>query len=417
MHEYIVALDIGSSNVYGAVGKIDNQGNLHIVGTNAVNCFGLKKGIVVDIENTAKSIRECVDNLERIVDIKISSVFVSLPGVICELISNRAVVAISSEDREIREKDLFRVLDAAKIVSLQSDKEIVGVIPQQYIVDGYENISEPIGMSGLRLELDAQVIVAKSMVLNNLRKSLERADISIIAEVLSSQAVSNIVLNNIDKNLSTLVVDVGGETTDLSLFRKRNLVFTSVIPLGGNNITKDISICLKTPHSTSEQLKVKYGQLKLSSEKDGNTITINDGYNNRKDIDKEILNSIIESRVEEILSLVKDKMVRNDFYEEISNIIIIGGGVSLFRDIAHYTSDVLGKAVEVGYPSDFGATNPKYSCVVGTIKDIYETLKMTKKLNINENLKNDNTKKINSTVEEKSEKIIDRLKDFISDFF
>ncbi|GAA0176986.1 cell division protein FtsA [Clostridium sediminicola] len=417
MHEYIVALDIGSSNVYGAVGKIENQGNLHIVGTNAVDCLGVKKGIVVDIETTAKSIRECIDNLERIVDIKIPAVFLSLPGVICELISNRAVIAISSEDREIREKDVFRVLDAAKIISLQQDKEIVGVIPQQYIVDGYENISEPVGMSGLRLELDAQVIVAKSMVLNNLRKSLERANISIIAEVFSSQAVSNIALDNIDKNLSTLVIDVGGETTDLSLYRKRNLIFTSVIPLGGNNITKDISICLKIPHSTSEQVKIKYGQLKLSPEKDGNTITINDGYNNRSDIKKEILNSIIESRVEEILYLTKDKMVKNNFYEEISNIIIIGGGVSLFRDIAQYASNILGKSVEVGYPSDFGATNPKYSCVVGTIKDIYETLKMTKQSNSKENSKNDSTKKINSTVEEKSENILDRLKDFISDFF
>lgn len=417
MHEYIVAFDVGSSNVYGAVGKIDNQGDLHIVGTNSVKSVGLKKGIVVDIESTSKSISECVQNLERIVDIKIESIFVTLPGVICELLPNKAIVAISSDDREIREKDVMRVIDAAKIVSIQSNKEIVGLIPQQYIVDGYENISEPMGMSGMRLELDAQVIIAKSMVLNNLRKAIERAGLSVIAEVFSPQAASNVVLNNVDKNLSTLVLDIGGETTDISLFIERDLVFTSTIPLGGNNITKDISICLKIPHSTAEQLKVKYGQIKFDFDKSKKIFTINDGYNNKKDIDKEMLDNIIEARVEEIFNLIKNKVVSEGFYHDISNIIIIGGGVSLFRDITKYASVALDKPVKTGYPTDFGATNPKYSCVVGTIKDIYETLKMTNKLNVNENLKNENTKKINSTVEEKSEKMIDRLKDFISDFF
>ncbi|SHH16765.1 cell division protein FtsA [Clostridium grantii] len=415
MHEYIVAIDVGSSNIYGAVGKIDNRGELNIIGTNSVNCTGLKKGVVVDIESAAKSIKNCIENLERIVDLEITSVFLSLPGGICELIWNKAVVAVSSENREIREKDLIRVLDATKIISIPSGKEIVGLIPQQYIVDGYENINEPIGMSGLRLELDAQVILAQTMVLSNLRKSLERAGVTIIAEVLSSQSISNIALKNIDKNLSTLIIDIGGETTDLALFKNKNLVYTSTIVVGGNNITKDISICLKIPHSSAEQLKIKYGQVYLKSDEENKKISVIDGNNNKKEIDKRFLDNIIEARVGEIFKLIKEQLKDKVVYDDISNVILVGGGVALFKDIDLYASDVLEKSVQVGYPEDFGASNPKYSNVVGTIKDIFETLKMTK--NLNENSKKDNAKKVGMDIDEKKEGIISRVKEFISDFF
>jgi cell division protein FtsA len=415
MHEYIVAIDVGSSNIYGAVGKVDSRGELNIIGTNFVNCAGLKKGVVVDIESASKSIKNCIENLERIVDLEITSVFLSLPGGICELIWNKAVVAVSSENREIREKDLIRVLDAAKIISIPSGKEIVGLIPQQYIVDGYENINEPVGMSGMRLELDAQVIVARTMLLTNLRKSLERAGVSIIAEVLSSQSISNIALKNIDKNLSTLIIDVGGETIDLSFFKNRNLSYISTIEVGGNNITKDISICLKIPHLSAEQVKIKHGQVYLKEDIQNIRINVIDGNNNKKEIDKKLLDNIIEARVGEIFKLIKEKLQRYGIYKEISNVILVGGGVALFKDIDSYASDILEKSVQIGYPEDFGASNPKYSNVVGTIKDIFETLRMTK--NLSENSKKDNAKKVGMDIDEKGLGIINRLKEFISDFF
>jgi len=193
MHDYIVGLDIGSSNVYGAVGKIDSNGEVRIIGISSVKCSGVKKSVVVDIDSTSQSILECISNLERMVDASMEEVYLALPSGVSELTWNKGIVAVSSDDKEIKENDVIRVIEAAKLISVTSDKEIIGVVPQQYIVDGYEHIVEPIGMSGMRLEVDAQVVTAKSTVINNLRKSVNRARLNIAGEVLQQQAISKAV--------------------------------------------------------------------------------------------------------------------------------------------------------------------------------------------------------------------------------
>ncbi|EGO86704.1 cell division protein FtsA, partial [Clostridium botulinum C str. Stockholm] len=213
MHEYIVGLDIGSSNVYGAVGKVVSNGEIRIVGITSVKCKGLNKSVVVDIDSTSQSIKECITNLERMVDISISEVYVSLPAGVSELIWNKGIVAVSSDDKEITENDVMRVIEAAKIVSIPSDKEIIGVVPQQYIVDGYDNIIEPVGMSGMRLEVDAQIVMAQSTIINNLRKSINKAGVKILGEVLQQQAISQTICKKEELDMGIAFVDVGAHTT------------------------------------------------------------------------------------------------------------------------------------------------------------------------------------------------------------
>lgn len=418
MHEYIVGLDIGSSNVYGAVGKVDNRGEIRIIGITAVKCNGLKKSVVVDIDSTSQSIKECIKNLERMVDISISDVYITLPAGISELIWNKGIVAVSSDDKEIRENDVLRVLDAARLISVPQDKEIIGVVPYQYIVDGYDHIIEPIGMSGMRLEVDAQIVLAQSTVVNNLRKSINRAGIHIAGEVLQQQAISQIVSTKEEINMGVALVDIGAQTTDISIYKRGNLCYTSMVSLGGDNITNDISICLKIPFTEAEKLKIKYGDLSNEYDEENKKISVNVGYNHSIEVELGYLQDIIEARTEEILYYVRDKLKESKYDNEISGVVIVGGGLTLFKGANGCASKILGKSVKSGFPNYVGAASPIYVSAVGIIKDVANSLrinkefeKFEKEVSVNSKIKTDVNKK------ENGDSFVSKLKGFFAEFF
>ena len=417
MHEYIVGLDIGSSNVYGAVGKVDISGEIRIVGITAVKCKGLKKSVVVDIDSTSQSIRECINNLERMVDAKISHVYITLPAGVNELVWNKGIVAVSSDDREIRESDVARVLDAAKLIPVPSDKEIIGVVPQQYIIDGYDHIIEPIGMSGMRLEVDAQVVIAQSTIVNNLRKSVDRAGLSVVGEVLQQQAISQAVSKKEEMDMGIAFIDVGAQTTDISIYKRGNLCYTSMVPLGGDNITNDISLCLKIPFIEAEKLKIKYGELGTSNIDNNFKIEVNAGYDNSVEIDSLYLKDIIEARSEEILYYAKEKIKESKYFDEISGVVIVGGGLALFKGINNFASKILDKSLRIGSPNYTGAVSPIYSTVVGIIKDVVSTLKIDK--TIDEDRRINNSVKTRSSRNKQSNErgFVSKIKEFFTDFF
>lgn len=417
MHEYIVGLDIGSSNVYGAVGKVDIGGEIRIVGITAVKCKGLKKSVVVDIDSTSQSIRECINNLERMVDAKISNVYITLPAGVNELIWNKGIVAVSSDDREIRESDVARVLEAAKLISIPSDKEIIGVVPQQYIIDGYDHIIEPIGMSGMRLEVDAQVVIAQSTIVNNLRKSVDRAGLNVVGEVLQQQAISQAISKKEEVDMGVAFIDVGAQTTDISVYKRGNLCYTSMVPLGGDNITNDISLCLKIPFLEAEKLKIKYGELGPSNVDINSKIKVNAGYDNSIEIDSLYLKEIIVARSEEILYYAKEKIRESGYFDEISGVVIVGGGLSLFKGINSFASRILDKSLRIGSPNYTGAVSPIYSTVVGIIKDVVSTLKIDKTIDEDRRV-NNGVKTRSSRNKESSERgFVSKIKEFFTDFF
>ncbi|KEH97711.1 cell division protein FtsA [Clostridium massiliodielmoense] len=416
MHEYIVGLDIGSSNVYGAVGKVVSNGEIRIVGITSVKCKGLKKSVVVDIDSTSQSIKECIANLERMVDIKISEVYVTLPAGVNELIWNKGIVAVASDDKDITENDVMRVIEAAKIVSIPSDKEIIGVVPQQYIVDGYDNIIEPVGMSGIRLEVDAQVVTAQSTVINNLRKSINKTGVGILGEVLQQQAISQAVCKKEEIEMGIAFIDVGSQTTDISIYKRGNLCYTKMVPLGGDNITNDIAICLKLPFHEAEKIKTKYGDLSYNNN-DDIKINVNAGYDNSKEIDKEFLNKIIEARSEEILYYIKEELQQSKYYDEISSIVIVGGGLALFKNINNFATNILHKSTRIGSPIYTGATSPIYATVVGVIKDVISTLKIDKNIEKVESNIGNNLKKDNNIKKKSGENFVSKIREFFTEFF
>jgi cell division protein FtsA len=418
MDEYIVGMDIGSSKICGAAGKIDKQGKLQIVGIKSVCCSGLKKGIVVDIDSTSDSIRDCIEQLNRMIDKEITSVYISLPGGISELIPSQGVIAISSEDREVRKSDIQRVLNAAKAISIPSNKEIIGVIPNEYILDGYDNIKDPVGMSGLKLEVDAHVILAQTTIVSNLIKSVRKAGLNVNGIVLEPLAVSQIALKRDEVKMGVALLDIGAEKIDISVYKNGNILYTDMIPFGGNTITNDIALCLKIPFSEAEKLKLKYGSIEKQSNLIANTIKVNVAYNDIINVDYSILIDIIEARVDEYLSLIKNRLQQSGYLTDISGMVIVGGGISFFDGICELTRNKFDKPVRIGVPEYIGASSPVCNTAVGVIKDVVKTSNYAEVVKSNkESYRNKNEKLDESKLETEETGVISKIKGFLADFF
>ncbi|WP_138203228.1 cell division protein FtsA [Haloimpatiens lingqiaonensis] len=423
MNDYLVGIDIGFSKVCAAVGKLDKYGQINIIGVASAKNSGLKRSIVVDIDETANSIKECIEQLQRMIDIRIKDAYVSLAGEVCELIYNKGVVAVSSDEREIQKKDVDRAIESAKLINIPSDKEIVGIIPLQYIVDGYESIKDPIGMNGFRLEVESQIITTNTTVINNLIKSINRAGINISGLVLQPLALWQAVCDEEAGQLKNVIVDVGAENTRISIFKKGVLIKTEVVPLGGNNITNDISICLKIPYLDAEELKLKYGNLNVNGNEENKKLKINSQYGSNIEVDYVILNQIMKARVEEILLFVKKKLMDTDVYNEISDIVLVGGGISLFYGIEKLGREVFGKNIRIGTVDFTGADNPMYTAAVGIVKDVGYSLREAKNMqeenNVFEGKVSDRTriKKDEDSFENGNKKFLTKIRDFLTDFF
>ncbi len=424
MNEYIVGIDIGSYNICAAAGKIDKHSEVQIMGITSSNCSGVKRGIVVDIDNTSESIKKCISSLERMVDTKVTGAYISLSGGISELVWNKGVVAVSSEDREIKRNDVKRVLKASKIINIPNDKEIIGVIPQQYIIDGYDKIKDPIGMCGLRLEVDSQIILAQSTVVNNIFKSVNKAGIKVLGVVFEPIAISSVVLKEEEIQRGIALVDTGSDSINIYIYKGGNLRSISTLPLGGSIITNDIAVCLKIPVSEAEKLKIKYGSVAADSLRDNFKIEVNANYNNKVKVDCNVLNQVIEARVEELFSLINKEISTSEYYNELSGIVIVGGGMALINGIEEFGRNILGKLVRIGIPRYIGAASPLYATAVGIVKDVSNSMKLKNAIDVDSS-KNDNLPDYKKIIEDEEETengnrtngFISKIKDFFTDFF
>lgn len=417
MSEYIVGIDVGSSKVCAAVGRINGQENLQILGISSVKCEGIRKGVVSDIDETTNAILKCIKQLERMVDIEIEVAYIAIPGGICELQNNKAVVAITSDNKEITKKDVDRALEAAKLIAVPSHKEIIGVMSKQYIIDGYDKIKDPIGMSGDRLEIDGQVVMAKSSIINNLIKSVNNAGIVVKGIDLQPNVQSSAVLRKEEKDSGTVLVDIGAETMDISIYKSGDLCYTSIIPLGGRNITKDISACLQISEEKAEEYKLKYGS--VIYEDTDEYIQSTTSYNDLFEVKVSMLTEIIEARIDEMLEFVRKAIIDSEYYDEIKGIVIVGGGVSFIKGIVEKTESILNKSVRIGSPEFVGAASPLFSTAVGIVANVSnELMKNIAFDEVTEEVKR--TTWSNSDNENKKEAsggIANRIKEFFADLF
>ncbi len=407
MNDYIVGIDVGSSKVSGAVGKLDKQGKLQILAVASEICTGIKKTLVIDIDAVSKAISGCVEQLERIIGEEIKHVYISLPGGICDLINNIGVIAISSKDHEIDENDINRVQESAKIISIASEKIIIGLIPQQYIIDGTNVVKDPLGMSGTRLELKAQVITAQANLVSNLFKCVTKAGLALEGITLQPIAEAQVVLKNEERKAGAAIIDIGADTMELSIFKDGDLRYNEIVPFGGNSITKDISLCLKISYEEAEEMKLKYGSYKMSEQGQNEKIKLADN----SEVAYNQLRDIIEARIEELLYIARAKLAEEEFWGGVSNVVITGGGISFFRGIAAMSKDILNRPVRIGIPQVAGTASPVHAASVGIVHEIAKAVKIPNMQNRNDEYysNHENGKRKNE--------IFVKIKNFLSDFF
>ncbi len=366
-NDIIVSLDIGTSKVRAIIGEI-NSGAINIIGVGSAESDGIRKGAIVDIDQTVQSIRSAIDHAERMVGIEISDVYVGISGSHIALQSSHGVVAVSNEDREIGNEDIDRVLQAAKVVALPPEKEIIGIVPKQYVVDGLEGIQDPRGMIGVRLEVEATIITGTKTAIHNLVRCVEKSELKISGVILMSLAAGNLALSRDEKSLGSVLVDIGAGATTIAVFEQGNLVATTTIPIGGEFITNDISIGLRTQTDIAEKLKLKYGCAVVESAAEDQVFKVmRIGSNMEKEYSQVDLANIIEPRVSEIFQLIRAEVDKLGFRDLPGGYVLTGGTVSM-PGILEIAQRELDHSVRIAVPDFIGVRDSSFTGGVGIIQ-------------------------------------------------
>jgi cell division protein FtsA len=372
----INCLDIGTSKITAIIGQYpENETKVNVVGVASVPAVGFKKGQIINLDQASKTITECIESAERMAGFQINHAFISLTAPHFESFNSKGVTAISGTSGEISSADIERAIEAAKAISLPANKEIVHVIPRLYTVDGQEGVVDPIGMNGIRLEVETHLILASTPALKNLNKCLEDIGIKVDNLAYSGLTSAKACLSDTEMELGVALIDIGGSNTTITIFQESSPIFSGVIPLGANNITNDLAIGLRLPLQESEKIKIK---LKAYADKKGfeDEIELSHlgilGEDRKKISFSTTVNGIIKARLEEIFGFIFDQIEDNGFKNTIpAGIVLTGGGAQtiLAKEIC---SDIIPLPVRIADPPRLGGlvddiTNPAFSSTIGTI--------------------------------------------------
>nr|WP_106784054.1 cell division protein FtsA [Lysinibacillus timonensis] len=362
-----VSLDIGSSSIKVLIGEVNNE-QLHVIGVGNVKSNGIRKGAIVDIDSTVQSIRKAVEEAERMTGIKINQVVLGIPANQTALQPVKGVVAVNSENREITDDDLERVIESARVMSIPPERELVNLLPRQFIVDNLDEIKDPRGMIGIRLEMDATMITTSKTLLHNVLRCVERAGLDIREIYLQPLAAGFFALTEDEKNQGTAFIDLGGGSTTIGVFEDGLLKHTGIIPVGGEHITKDLSIVLKTTTEQAEKIKKQYGHAFYddASEEEIFEVPIS-GIDLVEQYDQKYISEIIGVRLEELFELVLDELARLGV-RDLPGGIVISGGVAKLEGVAQLARQVMQTRVRIYTPDYIGVREPAYTTAVGLIK-------------------------------------------------
>ena len=373
-NEIYVSLDIGTSSVKVIIGEMVND-SLNIIGVGNVPSEGLRKGSIVDIDETVHSIRRAIEQAERMIGMNIRKVIVGITGNHVMLQPSHGVVAVSSENREISDEDIARVIDAAQVVSVPPEREIIDVIPKQFIVDGLDEINDPRGMIGVRLEMEGTIITGSKTILHNILRCVERAGLEILDITLQPLAAGSFALSKDEKNLGVALIDIGGGSTTIALFEQGGLQATIVLPVGGDHITKDISIGLRTSSEDAEKIKIKYGHAFYDHASEDVVFSVPIiGSDQHQQFNQLEICDIIEARVEEIFELVQEEL-KQIGVSDLPGGFVLTGGVANTPGILELAQDVFQNRVRIAIPDYIGVREPQYTTAVGLIKFAYKNAK------------------------------------------
>jgi len=334
----VVGIDVGTTKVVTLVGNVID-GTIEIIGMGKSESHGLEKGVVVDIGRTMASIRKAVEEAENMADVKIDSVYVGIAGKHISSINNSGTVSINRPDRIITDDDVRRVVETAQAIQIPPESEMIHVIPRQYIVDGQDGITDPVGMTGTRLEVDVHIVTGSITAVHNLVRCVESLGIGIRQIVLEPIASSLAVLSSAEKELGVILMDIGGGTTDISVFRGGDIWFSKVIPIAGEHITNDITVGLQTPIEEAELVKKMHGTALVDSVGEEEKIEVATiGGDEKKQVSKKRLAKIIEPRVEELLDLGMQEVEDAGYRDLVPAGLVLTGGCSLLNGLTEFAS-------------------------------------------------------------------------------
>jgi cell division protein FtsA len=366
----VVGLDIGTTKICTVVGELED-GQVNIIGLGTHPSKGLRKGVVINIESTVQSIKKAVEEAELMADCHITSVYAGIAGGHIKGINSHGVIAI--KNREIGQNDVKRVIDAASAVAIPMDREVIHIIPQEFIVDDQDGIKDPVGMSGVRLEGRVHIVTGAITSAQNIIKCANRAGLDVDDIVLEQLGSSEAVLTPEEKDLGVAIIDIGGGTTDLVIFSNGSIKHTAVFSLAGNHITSDISMGLRTPIEEAEKIKIRYGCALTSMIGKDETIEVPSvGGRKPRILSRQTLGEIIEPRVEEILSLVHNEVMRTGYGNLIASGIVLTGGSSIMEGVPELAEQIFNVPVRRGTPIGIGGlvdlvNSPLYATGVGLV--------------------------------------------------
>lgn len=368
--DIVVGLDIGTTKICAVVGEVSGDG-ISIIGIGTHPSNGLRKGVVVNIETTVESIKKAVEEAELMAGCEISSVYTGIAGGHITGFNSRGIVAIKGS--EITPQDVERVIDAARAVAIPMDREVIHVLPQEYIVDDQPGIQNPIGMSAVRLEAKIHIVTGAVTSAHNIVKCANRAGLDVCDIVLESLASGEAVLSDEEKQLGTALLDLGGGTTDLAIFSGKNIKHTFVLALGGDNLTNDIAIGLRCPHPEAERMKKRYGNCVAKNIQADETIEV-PGVSGReaRKLPRQILGEILEPRMEEIFSLVNREIYRAGMENMVPSGMVLTGGTALLEGVTEIAESVFSLPTRIGTPQGLRGladvvNNPMYATGVGLV--------------------------------------------------
>lgn len=381
-NNYIVGLDIGTKKTAAIIGEITEDKKIEIIGIGTTDSRGLRKGVVVNLEATVNAIKKAQEEAELMAGVEIDSAFVGISGAHIKSFNSRGVIAVSGKNKEITPEDIERVIDQSKAVSIPPDREIIHIIPQEFVVDEQDGIKDPLGMSGIKLEVNVHIVTSATTSVQNLKTCIERAGIEIERIVLNQIAASSSTLTHDEMELGVGMIDMGGGTTEVAIFERGSLWYTSIIPIGGDNFTNDIAVGLRTPIPEAERIKKKFGCVSSPPMDEEDTIEVPSMGRGKKPriLSRQLLADIIQPRAEEIFRLVDNDIKRMGYEKSLNSGIVITGGTALLEGLEEVAEEIFDLPVRRGDPSGIGGlaervNTPDYAASVGLILFGYDQWK------------------------------------------
>lgn len=367
----IVGLDIGTSKVVAIAAEILPEGTLKVIGVGQHASRGLKKGVVVNIDSTMQAIQRAIEEVELMADCKINTVYSGIAGSHVKSLNSHGMVKI--KESEVSQMDIDRVVETARAIALPADQQILHILTQEFIIDGQEDVREPLGMSGIRLEVRVHIVTGAIAAAQNIIKCIKRCGLEVSDLILQPLASSESVLTDDEKELGVCLVDIGGGTTDLAVFKNGAIRHTAVIPIAGDQITNDIAVALRTPTQSAEEIKVKHGCAlrQLADPREVVEVPAVDGREPRQ-LSCQALTEVIEDRVEEIYEFVQQELRRSGMESMIASGIVITGGAAQMRGMVELGEEIFHTPVRLGVPRGVEGLsevvgNPRYATGIGLL--------------------------------------------------